>query len=203
MSDVQAETIEAARKILDPHTFRVTRRRADLGGIEVESSAVDYWKAVHALAEALAAGVLVDDHNDDATGLDLFLAFNPGLTERVWDVANHDYWNGKAVDLAARRSAVVPESNEREAIAFERGKRTVLATAPGWRDLIDYGNPYTPDRNNAVVPESKLGDALTDHSALIARLTDLEVPLPNGYQFLRLGKAGAEAVVAALEGGTR
>jgi len=37
------------------------------------------------------------------------------------------------------------------AAAYERGKREVLSTAPAMRDYIDYGNPYTPDRNALVV----------------------------------------------------
>jgi hypothetical protein len=41
-----------AERILKPKSFRIGQRRDDLGGIRVESSAVDYWDAVHALVAA-------------------------------------------------------------------------------------------------------------------------------------------------------
>ena len=55
MSDKQQEARDAAEAILRPKSFRIGQRRSDLGGIRVESSAVNYWDSVQALADALGS----------------------------------------------------------------------------------------------------------------------------------------------------
>jgi hypothetical protein len=64
VTDPLDDALNRAEAILKPKSFRIAQRRNDLGGIRVESSAVDYWDAVHALEDSLSGPDLDDALRD-------------------------------------------------------------------------------------------------------------------------------------------
>lgn len=90
------ETLKArAEKIFKSTKFRVATKDASLGGILVESSAVPYWDAVNAVANALASGVL-------GVPVDQRTADRETIARAVWDAQNPKYpWNELHADLPA------------------------------------------------------------------------------------------------------
>ncbi len=87
---------ERARELLKPHEFRVGQRRDDLGGVRIESSVVDYWKAVHVVA-------------------DLLTKLDEAERERAaWQASARDGWEARARSAEERERILI--AGVREAI---------------------------------------------------------------------------------------
>lgn len=145
MSDPKVE--ERARELLKPHSFRVTQRRQDLGGIAVTSSVVDYWEAVHVVDDLLAR---LDETERDA--------------QRVEDQANN--LAGDVMQLEQQLAAA--EERERVLIA---GVKEIEAWSTDWaRDfrrparlaliaILSRLLPSTPTECQHPVTQNKFGGA--------------------------------------------
>jgi hypothetical protein len=142
MTDPKVE--ERARKLLKPHVFRVGQRRADLGGIRVDSAAVDYWEAVHVVADLLtkldeASTAHEESERQFAAKSDEILALLTKLDE-------------------AERQRYLWQGTNAETLAVNSGLRVKLAAAEERERVLIAGVKELAERMDDLVSDTDRND---------------------------------------------